>query len=238
MISELLLQAGSDPGFVDRLRENVESAIVNSTSILTDVVVALVILVVGVWIAGKLQSATVRVGRRVNLDDRVSQTPLSALFGDEEGAATAAFGVIVRYYVVLVAAFAALDYVGFTVVTRWLREAVTYVPIFLGGLLVLILGFVVADYGARRVANSETARSTGLSHVFRDVTRAVLYFVVVVIGLDTIGVSVGILYVVGEALALAVGLGAALALGIGFGWGAKDYVAANVEDWHREVRQD
>lgn len=236
MTVPLPLQA--DPAFTDRLRNSAETAIVDATSILTELVVALLVLLVGYWIAGKARAAIVRLGRRVNLDAKVAQTPLAPLFADEEGAATAAFATIVRYYVILLAGFAALEYIGFTVLTRWLQEAVTYVPIFLGGLVILIVGFYVSDYAARAARDSETAQSTGLPHVFGDVTRGVLYFAVVVIGLDTIGVSVGILYTIGEAFALGAALAVALAIGIGFGWGAKDYVAENVEDWHERASQD
>lgn len=228
----------SNQGFVDRLRNSAESAVVDATSILTELVVAFLVLLVGYWIAGKARAVVLRLGRRVKLDAKVAQTPLAPLFGDEEGAATAAFATIVKYYVILIAAFAALDYIGFTQAAVWLEEAVTYVPIFLGGLVILIVGFYVSDYAARAARNSETAQSTGLPHVFGDVTRGVLYFVVVVIGLDTIGVAVGILYTVGEAFALGAALAVALAVGIGFGWGAKDYVAENVADWHEQASQD
>lgn len=236
MTAPLPLQ--SNQGFVDRLRNATENAIVDSVGILSELVVALLIVLLGYWIAGKAKALTLRLGHRVNLDGKVSETPLAPLFADQDGAATAAFAAIVRYYVILVAGFAALEHVGFTVVTQWLSEAVTYVPIFLGGLVIFILGFYVSDYAARAARNSETAQSTGLPHVFGDVTRGVLYFVVVVIGLDTIGVSIGILYVVGEAFALGAALAVALAVGIGFGWGAKDYVAENVADWHEQASQD
>jgi len=64
-----------------------------------------------------------------------------------------------------------------------------------------------------------------------------LYFTAVVIGLDTMGIDVGILYLFARALAW--GLAAAIALGVGIavGWGAHNYVSNNVDKWMGNVSQ-
>jgi len=63
-----------------------------------------------------------------------------------------------------------------------------------------------------------------------------LYFTAVVIGLDTMGIDVQILYVFANAIAW--GLAAALALGAGIaiGWGAHNYVAENIDRWMGDAR--
>lgn len=231
------LQSSSDE-FIDRLQNSVETAVVDSAGIISDAIVAIAFVLVGIWIGGKVQSFVVRLGRRIELDRKVSQTPLDPLFGEGDGAASAAFGIVAKYYVILIAVFAGLEYTGLTVLASWFQRAVTYVPVFVGGIVILLLGFYVADSIATMVQESRTAQASGFAYVFGDVTKALVYFVVLVIALDTMEVHVGILYTFGEAFALAFGLALALAIGIAFGWGGKDYVAENIDQWHEGARED
>jgi len=228
----------ADSGFFDQLGTALEQAILEAVGILSEVFVALVILAIGWFVAGKVGDIVERVALRANFDSTVAETPLGVLFGDRNGAAAAAIGVIVKYYIFLVAVFAALDHIGFTVLTQWIEGAVSYVPAFLGGLIVLIVGFYLSDFAVDSVRESTTAQKSGFPDIFADVTKTLLYFVVIIIGLDTMGVSVGILYTFGETFVLALGLAFALAVGIAFGWGGKEYVAQNVGDWHEEKAEN
>lgn len=228
----------ANSGFFEQLGTALEQAIFDAVGILSEVLVAAVILLIGWFVAGKVGDVVERLALRVDFDATVSATPLGPLFGERNGAAAAALGVIVKYYIFLVAVFAALDHIGFTVLTQWIETAVSYVPAFLGGLLVLIVGFYVADFAVDAVRESTTAHKSGFPAVLADVTKALMYFVVVIIGLDTMGVSVGILYTFGETFVLAIGLALALSVGIAFGWGGKEYVAQNIGDWHDETAEN
>lgn len=228
----------AENGFGSQLSDALQGAILEALGILSEVFVALVILAIGWFVAGKVGDVVERISLRANFDSKVEETPLGVLFGDRNGAAAAAVGLLVKYYIFLVAVFAALDHIGFTVLTQWIEGAVSYVPAFLGGLIVLIVGFYVSGFAVDSVRESTTARKTGFPDVFADVTKTLLYFVVIIIGLDTMGVSVGILYTFGETFVLALGLAFALAVGIAFGWGGKEYVAQNVGDWHDDKSEN
>lgn len=193
------------------------------------------LLALGYLVGSWIESIVVRLGQRSDLDEIVGETPLDALFGDGDDAASRAFGVVAKLYVVLLALLGAFTYLGFDQVSHWLQRTAAYAPIFVAGVVLLIVGFYVADRAGSVVASSATAQATGVPEVFGEVTEALLVFVAVVIALDTIGVQVGILYAFGETLALAAGLAVALAVGIAFGWGAKDYVAENIASWHEET---
>jgi len=228
----------TEGGFFSQLSDALQGAILEAVGILSEVFVALVILAIGWFVAGKVGDVVERVSLRANFDSTVSETPLGVLFGDRNGAAAAALGTIVTYYMFLIAVFAALDHIGFTVLTQWIEGAVSYVPAFLGGLLVLTVGFYIADFAVDSVRESTTAQKSGFPDIFADVTKTLLYFVVIIIGLDTMGVSVGILYTFGETFVLALGLAFALAVGIAFGWGGKEHVAQNVGDWHEDKSEN
>ena len=58
-----------------------------------------------------------------------------------------------------------------------------------------------------------------------------LYFIVIVVGLDTIQIDVEILHIFASAVAGGLGLALAIGLGIALGLGGRDYVAENIDDW-------
>jgi hypothetical protein len=58
-----------------------------------------------------------------------------------------------------------------------------------------------------------------------------LYFTAIVIGLDTMGIDVSILYVFANAIAWGVAAALAIGVGLAIGWGGHEYVANNINQW-------
>jgi Na+/H+ antiporter NhaA len=191
-----------------------------------------VILAVGIRVAGGAGTLTTRVASRANVDKRAANTPLAALF---EGRPR--FGVVigqlVKGYVVLVSLLLAASYAGLAELTTWLNQLIGYVPQLLGGLLLIVAGIIVSDYAVTVVKRSTSGKTAAL---LPGILKGVLYFVVVVMGLDTAGIDVTIVYMLGESLSLAIGIGLALAIGLSLGLGSKEYVAEHVDEWSSETR--
>ncbi|MEA5389155.1 hypothetical protein VB779_20510 [Haloarculaceae archaeon H-GB11] len=118
-----------------------------------------------------------------------------------------------------------------SLLSEWISTAVSYLPAFIAGLLVVVLGFVVADFIGDAIMRTRAATQTEYTSWFAKGTRMFLYFTAIVIGLDTMGVDVGILFVFANALAW--GLAAAVAIGVGIavGWGGHTYVQENIDGW-------
>ncbi|WP_254837759.1 mechanosensitive ion channel family protein [Natronomonas marina] len=129
------------------------------------------------------------------------------------------------------ALLAAADALAVELLSEWISAAVSYLPAFVAGALIIVVGFVLADFVADVVAHTETVTETSYTDVFADGLRVFLYFVVTVIGLGTMGVDVRILNTFAQAAAWGLAAGVALAIGIAFGLGGRDYVAANIGDW-------
>lgn len=88
-------------------------------------------------------------------------------------------------------------------------------------LAIIIVGFVVADFVADAIRRTRAPTEAGaVTRWFAQGTRLFLYFIVLTIDLDTMGIDVGILFV--SARAVAWGLAIALGAGIALGWGGKD----------------
>lgn len=211
--------------------ESLEQTFAEFVAFLPRLIGALVILLVG-WIVGRLvYRAIVEVTDRVTLDERVSRTPLGRMFGEDERAVAGALGTLGAWFVYALAILAAANVLAITVLSEWLTIAVSYLPALVAGVLIIVVGFVLADFLADVVARTETLTGTRYTDAFADGLRVFLYFVAIVIALDTIGVDVEILYTFATAAAWGLAAGIALAIGIGFGWGGKDFVADNIDDW-------
>ena len=192
---------------------------------------ALVILIIG-WIIGRLAGRVVRrIADSVELDRMVLETPLGRILGGTEQAVSSAFGKLAKWFVYALTILAAANALAITLLSQWISTAVSYLPAFIAGLAVIVLGFVVADFIGDAIERTRAATQTAYTSWFATGARMFLYFTAIVIGLDTMGIDVGILYVFARALAW--GLGAAIAIGVGvaFGWGGKDYVAENIGNW-------
>lgn len=221
-----VLQTGAS-GVSDYLQE----ALAGVVSFLPQLLGAVVILLIG-WIIGRFVGGGIqRVTDRTELDRLVMKTPLGGALGGTEKAISRSIGRVGAYFVYALAILAAADALAVELLSEWLGVAVSYLPAFVAGALVIVLGFVLADFLADIVAHTKTVTETSYTDVFADGLRVFLYFIAVVIGLGTMGVDVQILNTFAQAAAWGLAAGAALAIGISFGLGGRDYVATNIGDW-------
>jgi uncharacterized membrane protein YgcG len=222
-VSGLALQLG--------VPEFLETTVSNIVAFLPRLLAAIVILLIG-WIIGRIVARVVReLVDKSGLDGKLMDTPIGRFAGGDRRSVRGIFAKIAAYYIYLLALVAAADALAIAVLSQWVTRAVSYVPAFLAGLLVILLGFVVADFIGDAIERSQTVTDNRYTSVFADGVRFFLYFVVLTIGLDTMGIDTELLYILAEAAAY--GLGAALAIGVGIaiGLGAKGYVDENIDRW-------
>lgn len=211
--------------------EYIENTAANVIDYLPVIVGALLILLVG-WIVGRLVGSLIkRIVDRSRLDSMVMNTPLGGPLGGSESAVSRTLGMVGSWFVYALAILAAADALQITLLSEWLSEAVSYLPALVAGILIIVVGFVLADFLADVVAQTETVTDTGYTGMFADGLRFFLYFVATVIGLGTMGVDVQILNTFARAAAYGLAAGIALAIGISFGLGGRDHVAANISNW-------
>ena len=217
--------------------EWLQDPVVQLVAFLPRIVGALVILFIG-WILGRVTArAVMRLSDRVELDRMVLETPLGRVLGGTEQAVSRTFGALAKWFVYGLAILAAANALAIALLSEWISTAVSYLPAFIAGLLVIVFGFVIADFIGDVIERAQTLTQTAYNRIFADGVRVFLYFTAIVIGLDTMGIDVGILYVFAQALAW--GLAAAIAIGVGIalGWGGKDYVNDNIDRWMRRTRE-
>ena len=198
---------------------------------------AIIILLVG-WIIGRAVAKIVgRLSDTVELDRAVLQTPIGDMLGGTESAVSNAFGTLAAWFVYAVAILAAANALAIPLLSQWLATAVSYLPAFIAGLLVIVFGFVIADFLGDAIKRTQAATQSAYAGAFAAGTKLFLYFMAIVIGLDTMGINVEILYVFAQALAWGIAAAVAIALGISFGLGSRGYVDDNIDRWMGNARE-
>ena len=216
---------------LEAIPEFLQETVAGMIEFLPRLVGALVILAIG-WILGRAIGRVVMgLADRVRVDRAVLDTPIGDILGGTERAVSYSFGVLARWFVYALAILAAADVLAIPLLSEWIATAVTFLPAFIAGLLIIVLGFVLADFVGDMIMRTRAATETAYTAWFATGARLFLYFIVLVIGLDTMGVDVEILYVFARALAWGLGAALAIGLGIALGWGGKDYVSQNIDRW-------
>ncbi|PSP56099.1 hypothetical protein BRC82_02905 [Halobacteriales archaeon QS_1_67_19] len=192
---------------------------------------AILILILGWIIGAALGKAVAAVADRMEIDRRARDTPLSRMLGDSRDALSNFVGRVTAWFVYALAVLAAANTLAIPILSEWIATAVSYLPAFIAGLFIIIGGFIVSDFVGDAIERTRAAAQTAYATWFATGVRFFLYFVAIVIGLDTMGIDVQILYTFARALAWGFAAGVALAIGVAFGWGGKDYVAAHIDEW-------
>ena len=211
--------------------EFLQETIAEIVAFLPRLIAALVILLIG-WILGIAAAQLVRkLADAVQLDRMVLETPLGRILGGTEHAVSKAFGTLAKWFVYALAILAAANVLAISLLSEWISTAVSYLPAFIAGILVILLGFIIADFIGDAIMRTRAATQTAYTSWFATGTRMFLYFTAVVIGLDTMGIDVGILYVFANAIAWGLAAAIAIGFGIAMGWGGHTYVEENIGRW-------
>ena len=195
------------------------TGISNIAAVLPAVIGALIVLLVG-WIAGRLLGKAVRV-----VCDRASSVPLIGESEVGKTVTTTGFSVgyiadiFIRIIVYLVAILAAVDILNMEYMSKLMTTIVEYIPHVVAFIIILIVGFLLADYFIDFLAKYYAKQDIQLINPVLFLMRIFLYFVIAVLALSQLMLDLTIIYtfVTPVAWGIGLGLGAAIAIIVGFG---------------------
>ena len=208
-------------GWLEQLLASLETAFETAIAYLPNVLVAFAVLFIG-WLAARLARfvGVKAIERGEQLLRQVRVAPPV-----EPGVTRAGFAMLVGevvYWIVLVSFLAgALQSLELAVVDRWTRAFLDYLPAFVGGMLIILVGLVGG--GLLRHVVTPAAASIGVanSELIGRLCQASVVVIAVVIGTSELGIDVS--FVVQLAT---VGLGAVLAgLALAFALGTREHIA-------------
>lgn len=225
-MSRIILQSRVE----DAIRDVIDDVIAFTPRLLGALLILLIGFIIG-RIAGNLVERLIRVS---TLDRRIGETRVGMFFPEGQEFSWAV-GKVTSYYIYLLALLAAADVLGVAVLSEWLDRAVSWLPSLIAGLIIIFLGFLFADYLAAIIRQSPGSKRTGFASPIATAIQLFVYFLVLTIGLGTMGVDTTVLVVLVTAFVGALGLALALGLGLAIGLGGKEYVAQHVDKWAADV---
>lgn len=192
---------------------------------------SVVVLVIGLILGRVVGSGVSRVLDKAGVDDAVRKTAIGKALERSGMRVVRFFELIIRWFVYLIAILAAANILNIAVLSSFLTSVVQYLPRFIAGVFIIILGVILGDFVGDAIKAVGREARAEFSMVLGDALKVFLYFIVIIIGLSVMQINVQILYIFSTALAWGTALGVGAAIAIAFGLGFKDYVARNAEAW-------
>ena len=195
-------------GVIDRAAETLGEA-------LPRLVGAILLLVLGLVLAALAGRLAARVLERLGLDrlaDRFGVSRILARFGVTRPV-SGLVGTAVRVGLVVVTIVAAVSLLGFAALSIALNELILFLPKLFVALVLVLIGFVVADFLGERV--QRLAEQMDLPGPLRQGTEAVVIALFALTALAQVGVPTAILTGLVALLLIAAAATFALAFGLG-----------------------
>lgn len=142
------------------------------------------------------------------------------------------FGLVVKWFIIIVFLMASLQIVGLTQVNDFLRTAVLfYLPKVIIAAIVLIIATIIADAMQKLVVASSKAANISSSNMLGAITKYAIWGFALIIALSEIGIATYFMQVLFMGLIVML----ALAGGLAFGLGGKDAAAKAIENISRDI---
>lgn len=187
----------------------------NFVAIIPSVILALLILILGYCVAYLIGHAV-----KWLLDKIISKPLREADFSKAVGHTNVAslLGELVKWFVFIIFLNVAVDILQLNMLSDLLASFVKWIPNVLVAIMIFIAGIALAHYIDIKI--KEHTKMKGMLAI-SGVLKIVIIFLALMIGLQQIGVNVGILQSSFLIILGSLGLGLALALGIGLGLGLR-----------------
>lgn len=190
---------------------------VGVVSFVPNFVIAIVIVLVG-WGIGVLLGRVVnQIVRAIKLDEALRRAGVENFLnrGGLNLNSGAFLGALVRWFIILVFLTGALEVLGLTQVTAFLREIVDYLPQIIVAVLILIAAGLVADAMQKIVLSSARTANLASAGFLATVTKWVIWIFAILVALSQLGIASGFIQTIFTGLVVALSLGLGLAFGLG-----------------------
>jgi hypothetical protein len=219
----------------------IENMLINAWTTLFDLLPkiagAIIVLIIG-WIAGRIIGKGVsHVLDKIGVDDALLKTAFGKAIEKSGITVVRFFDLVIRWFIYLIALFAATDILEISVLSEFMRSIVSYLPSFIAGVFILIFGFIIADFVGDAIESIGKEAKIEFSGMISNLLKLLLYFIILTVALGMMKIDIKILYIFAEALAWGAAIGIGAGLGIAIGWGLKDFVAKNAAKWFTDIEK-
>ncbi len=201
-------------------------AVVNQ---LPNIVAAIIVLIIGVFVAVILGHAVRVILEKLRVDEYVRKAKLTKTIGHTH--VPAITGELFKWYIIIMFLQEAVARLDLGVLSTLLGRFVGWLPDVLVAVVVLLFGIAAANYVQIKIAEHSNQRGAKASGVILKVTIVVM---MILVALRQIGADVTLLENTFMLIIGALAVGIALALGIGLGLGLRKESESIVKDIRKQ----
>ena len=221
--------------WADVLTQSFQNLFYGLVAFLPNLLAAIIIFVIGWLIGAGLSRVVAQVIASIRVDQAlraagVDRVVERAGFTLNSGAF---LGVLVKWFFIIVFLVAALDVLGLTEVTIFLRAVVLgYLPQVIVAVLILLVAAVVAEAAQRVVAGSAAAAHLKSANFLGAAARWSIWVFAILAALDQLGVTPFV-----QTLFTGVVVALALAFGLAFGLGGQQAASRYIENLREQITE-
>ena len=185
-------------------------------NILPGIVAAIIILILGYFVALGLGHLVKALLQKAGLDIYMAKAKMAKVVGHLK--LSGVMGEITKWYVFLIFIQSAVDLLSLGALSVILNEFVLWLPNVIVAIIIIIFGVALSHFIGMKVEEHTEVKGTKF---FSKILKFVVLFIVIVIALGQIGVDASLLENTFLLLIGAFAIGIAVALGIGLGGALK-----------------
>jgi hypothetical protein len=194
-----------------------------------------IIVIVGWFIASLIEKGVAAILRAIKFNDLAQRSGLAdfvARMGTQTDTA-GVLGMIVKWFIRLIALVVAFDALGLPAVSDVLRQLLLWLPNVVVAVVVLVIGGLAARALGNLIRGATSEAGFGNPDMLAKVAAVMIWGFSIVVAVNQIGVATELVNTLFMAFVGAIALGAALA----FGLGGRDTAAEIVRNWYSKAQQ-
>lgn len=177
---------------------------------------AIIVLILGCFVAVILGHAVRVILEKLRVDDYVRKAHLTKTVGHTHIPGIA--GELFKWYIIILFLQQVIDMIKLGQLSDLLRTFVLWLPNVIIAIVVFLFGLAVANYVKMKTEEHSRQRGTKAAG---SILKVVIIIMVIIVALKQVGIDVGILENTFLLIVGALAVGIALALGIGMGLGLR-----------------
>lgn len=199
------------------------------TSFLPMLIGAIVIFIVGWFIARLVKGGMVRLLRMIKFDKAAEKGGINAFLekGNIHKTASEIIGALAYWFVMILVIIASLDALGLPIVSDLLNSIFLYIPKVVAAVIVLVLGVLFGNFLSAVVRTAASNAGIGVAEGLGKLCLYAILFFSGAVALNQLEIGKEIVVF---AFLLAFG-GSALAFGLAFGLGGRDVAGEYLRKW-------
>lgn len=190
---------------------------------LPQIVMTLLILALGLLLAGVLKQATIRLAEMLKLDKLVAKLELNEILerADLELSLSKLLGWFVKWFVIVLTLVAAADIIGWHQVTNFLAQVMNYIPNVLIAVIILFVGTLLGNFTRDIVAGTFQAAQVKTGNILAGLAKWAIIVFSFMAALVQLGIAQALIQVLFTGFVAMI----ALAGGLAFGLGGRDHAS-------------